>query len=98
MTTNCGLDRGLTRSNLYVKMRRSMLWLLVIADLAALPVLAKAQSLADPIDSSGTVASTTPAQLTLPYTRPTHTTKFRNYVFDVIGPSPVDRKSTRLNS
>src|ERR1017187_4564009 len=89
MTTNCGLDRGLTKQNLYVKMRRSMLLLLVIADLAALPVLAKAQSLADPIDSSGTVASTTPAQLNLTYTRPTHTMKFRNYVFDVIGPSPV---------
>src|ERR1022692_4278914 len=89
MTTNCGLDRGLTKQNLYVKMRRSMLLLLVIADLAALPVLAKAQSLADPIDSSGTVASTTPAQLNLTYTRPTHTTKFRNYVFDVLGPYPV---------
>jgi hypothetical protein len=89
MTTNCGLDRRLTKQNLYMKMRRSMLLLLVIADLAALPVLAKAQSLADPIDSSGTVASTTPAQLKLTYTRPTHTTKFRNYVFDVIGPSPV---------
>ena len=89
MTTNCGLYRRLTKQNLYMKMRRSMLLLLVIADLAALPVLAKAQSLADPIDSSGTVASTTPAQLTLTYTRPTHTMKFRNYVFDVIGPSPV---------
>jgi hypothetical protein len=89
MTTNCGLDRRLTKQNLYMKMRRSMLLLLVIAGLAALPVLAKAQSLADPIDSSGTVASTTPAQLNLTYTRPTHTTKFRNYVFDVIGPSPV---------
>jgi hypothetical protein len=89
MTTNCGLYRRLTKQNLYMKMRRSMLLLLVIADLAALPVLAKAQSLADPIDSSGTVASTTPAQLNLTYTRPTHTMKFRNYVFDVIGPSPV---------
>ena len=88
-TTNCGLDRRLTKQNLAMKMRRFMLSLSVIAALMALPVLAKAQSLADSEDSSGTVSSTTPVQLNPTYTRPTNATKFHNYVFDVLGPYPV---------
>ena len=66
-----------------------MLGLLVIANLAGLPMLAKAQSLLDSGDSSGTVASITPAQLGLTYTRPTETTKVRNYFFDAFGPYPI---------
>jgi hypothetical protein len=66
-----------------------MLLLLVIANLAALPALARAQSLADSGDSSGTVASTTPAQPDLPYARPTQTTKLHNYLFDAFGPYPI---------
>ena len=72
-----------------MKMRRFMLLLLVIADLAALPVLAKAQSSATPPDSPGTVANTPPAQRDLTYTRPTEKTKFHNYIFDMIGPYPI---------
>jgi len=72
-----------------MKMRRIMLLLLVIVDLAALPVLARAQSLADSADSPGTVASKTPAQLELTYTRPTQKTKLRNYFFDAFGPYPI---------
>jgi hypothetical protein len=65
--------------------------LLVIAVLAVMPVLAKAQALADSSDSSGVVASTTPTPATpdLTYTRPTQTTKLHNYVFDAFGPYPL---------
>jgi len=79
----------LTKENLDMKMRRIMLLLLVIADIAALPVLAKAQAPAGSGDSSGTVASTTPAQLDLTYTRPTQTIKLRDYFFDAFGPYPI---------
>jgi hypothetical protein len=72
-----------------MKMRRFMLLLFVIADLAALPVLAKAQSPATPPDSPGTVANTPPAQPDLTYIRPTEKTKFHNYIFDMIGPYPI---------
>jgi hypothetical protein len=89
MKTDCTLDVRLTKQNPGMKMRRIMLLLLVGAALMALPVLAKAQSLADSADSSGTGSSTTPAQLHLTYTRPTDTTKFRNYLFDMAGPYPV---------
>ncbi len=66
-----------------------MLLLLVVAALTAFPVLAKAQSLTDSEDSPGTFSSSTPGPRNLTYTRPTHETKFRNYVFDVLGPYPV---------
>jgi len=72
-----------------MKMRRFMLLLFVIADLAAVPVLAKAQSAAAPPDSPGTVANTPPAQPVPAYVRPTEKTKFHNYVFDMIGPYPI---------
>jgi hypothetical protein len=65
------------------------LLLLVVANLAALPVLAKAQSPPDSGDSSGAVARTTPAQPGLPYARPAQTTKLRNYFFDAFGPYPI---------
>jgi len=66
-----------------------MRWLLTIAILAALPVLAKAQSLLGPGDSSGTFASATPVHLDLTYTRPTQKTKFYRYLFDAFGPYPI---------
>lgn len=72
-----------------MEMRRLVLLLLAIAGLAALPVLTKAQALADSGDSSGTIASTTPARLDVTYTRPTEKTKLRNYVFDAFGPYPI---------
>ncbi len=72
-----------------MKMRRIMLLLLVIAELAAVPVLAKAQSAAAPPDSPGTVANTPPAQPVPAYVRPTEKTKFHNYIFDMIGPYPI---------
>lgn len=76
-----------------MKMRGIMFWLLVTADLAALPVLAKAQALVDAEDEpSGAVnlsvsAVTTPPDLT--YVRPPETIKVRNYFFDAFGPYPL---------
>ncbi len=76
-----------------MKMRRIMLLLLVIADLAVLPVLAKAQSLVDSGDSSsGTVdlsVSTATPQPDLTYMRPPQATKLHNYLFDAFGPYPI---------
>jgi hypothetical protein len=64
--------------------------LLVFANLATLPVPAKAQPAADSGDSSAAAgASTTPAPPGLPYTRPTEATKLRNYLFDGFGPYPI---------
>ena len=71
-----------------MKMRRSIL--LVIAVFAVLPVLAKAQALADSGDFSGVVASMAPAATSdLTYTRPTEATKLHNYIFDAFGPYPM---------
>ena len=72
-----------------MKMRRLMLLLWAIAGLAALPVPATAQALADPGDPAATVASTTAAQPDLTYTRPTEKTKIQNYLFDAYGPYPA---------
>ncbi len=72
-----------------MKTRRITLLLLATAGLAALPLMAKAQTLADPAGSPGTVAITTPAQLDVTYTRPTQKTKLRNYFFDGFGPYPI---------
>jgi len=62
---------------------------LLVADIAGSLMLAKAQSLADSRAYSGAVGSTPPAQLDLTYTRPTKTTKLRNYFFDAFGPYPI---------
>jgi hypothetical protein len=72
-----------------MKIHQIMHWLLVIASVAALPVLAKAQSLLDSRNSSGTIASTTPAQPGLTYTRPNQKTKIYHYLFDAYGPYPL---------
>ena len=72
-----------------MKIHQIIRWLLLIAYLAALPVLVKAQTLLDSGDSSGAVAITTPAQVDLTYTRPTQKTKVRNYLFDAFGPYPI---------
>jgi len=75
-----------------MKMHRIMLWLMVIANLAAFPGMTKAQALAD---SGGTSSSavnlsanpaTPPPDLT--YVRPPETIKLRNYFFDAFGPYP----------
>ena len=76
-----------------MKMRRIMLLLLVIAALAALPVLAKAQSLVNSGESSSSTVdlsvSTASPQPDLTYMRPPQATKLRNYFFDAFGPYPI---------
>ena len=76
-----------------MKMRRTMkmrrIGLLIIAVFTALPVLATAQTLVDPKESPGTIATTSPAHLDVTYTPPTKKTKLRNYVFDAFGPYPL---------
>jgi hypothetical protein len=76
-----------------MKIRRIMLLLLAIADLAVLPVLAKAQSLvasgepsSSAVDLSVSTASPKPD---LTYMRPPQATKLRNYFFDAFGPYPI---------
>jgi hypothetical protein len=70
-----------------MKMRCSIL--LISAALAVLPVVAKAQTLANSGDSSGIVASMAPATQNLTYARPTEATKLHNYLFDAFGPYPI---------
>lgn len=76
-----------------MKMRQIMLLLLLIAALAALPVLAKAQSLVNSRDSSSSTVdfsvSTASPQPDLTYMRPPQATKLRNYFFDAFGPYPI---------
>jgi hypothetical protein len=72
-----------------MKVHQSLLLVSVIANLAALPVLAQSPSQPDATDSSGTVAGPTPALSAPSYTRPTQTTKVHNYLFDAIGPYPI---------
>jgi hypothetical protein len=72
---------------------RGLTLLLAIAGLASLPLLAKAQSLADSGDSSSAAVlpslDTRDPQLALTYASPTQKTKLRNYFFDTFGPYPV---------
>jgi len=74
-----------------MKMRQVILFALAIAGLAALPLLATAQSLVDSADSSGNpaVSASTAPQPDLTYIRPTQKTKIRNYAFDAFGPYPI---------
>jgi len=79
----------LTGEDTDMTMRRIMLSLLAAAAVAVLPLRAKAQLLADPGESSGAVATTTPLPPDLTYIRPTGKTKLHNYVFDAFGPYPI---------
>ena len=79
-------DRAL---DLRQRITRTRSALLIIMSLLALPMLVKAQSLADMADSPGAVASAPTTQLELSYTRPTQTTKLHNYFFDAFGPYPI---------
>jgi hypothetical protein len=84
-----GLDLRLNMESLDMKIRRIMLLLLIIAELTALQVLAKAQSPAASGSSSSSTDASTPVSIDLTYTRPTQTTKLRNYLFDGFGPYPI---------
>ena len=69
-----------------MKLRRIMLSPLLVAMLS---LLASAQTLTDPGDSSDAAAATVPAQLDLTYTRPTTKTKLHSYIFETFGPYPI---------
>jgi hypothetical protein len=75
-----------------MKTCRIVLLLLAVAELAALPSSASAQSVTDPLDSPGSAllsgsATNPPPDLT--YIRPPQTTKLSNYFFDAFGPYPI---------
>lgn len=75
-----------------MKISQVMLSLLVVAGLAALPLLANGQALTDSADSSSAAVGSISAPLPQPdvsYTRPTQSTKLRNYFFDAYGPYPI---------
>ena len=68
---------------------RSIVPLLVIIVLAALPVRARSQALSSLGEPSGSEASATSGHLDPTYVRPTQRTKVSNYVFDSLGPYPI---------
>jgi hypothetical protein len=72
-----------------MKMRWTMLLLLVIAEVAALPMFANAQALTGSGDASVAVATATPTLPDRTYARPTEKTRLRNYFFDAFGPYPI---------
>ena len=76
-----------------MKMRRILFLLLVVVDLAALPVAANAQALVDSGDSSSSAVNLSISTEYSPsdptYIRPPETTKVRNYLFDAFGPYPI---------
>jgi hypothetical protein len=82
----------LPKENFDMKKRGIVFWLLVIADLAALSVMANAQTLVDSGYSSTaavnlTVSTLIPPDLT--YVRPPEIVKLHNYLFDAFGPFPI---------
>jgi hypothetical protein len=86
------LDLRLTKENLDMKMRWFIFLLLAFGGLAALSMLAKAQSLGDSGGSSSAAVSLVSAAAPLPdltYMRPTEKTMLRNYAFDAFGPYPI---------
>ncbi len=91
----CHSDRASPLQRRTVKERRDatvrcvLFLLLSIAALASLPLLARSQSLPDSPGASMVAATTAPAQVDLPYARPTQRTKVNNFVFDAFGPYPI---------
>ena len=69
-------------------MHRATLLVLVAAALAAIPVLARSQSVLSSEDPPATSGITAPVNLDLNYVRPTERTKVKNYAFDAFGPYP----------
>jgi hypothetical protein len=69
-----------------MKLRQVIVSLLVVT---VFPLLAHAQSLSDPKESSGTTAGTGSKPLGLMYVRPTKKEKLHSYLFDTFGPYPV---------
>ena len=68
---------------------RATLLVLATAALAAIPVLARSQSVLSSEDPSAASGITAPAKLDLTYFRPTERTRVNNYAFDAFGPYPI---------
>jgi hypothetical protein len=87
------IEQRSAKENLDMKMRRILFLLLVVVDLAALPVAANAQALVDSGDSSSSAVNLSISTEYSPsdptYIRPPETTKVRNYLFDAFGPYPI---------
>jgi hypothetical protein len=87
------IEQRSAKENLDMKMRRILFLLLVVVDLAALPVAANAQPLVDSGDSSSSAVNLSISTEYSPsdptYIRPPETTKVRNYLFDAFGPYPI---------
>lgn len=75
--------------SLIAKIRSAAPIALVAAFLASSSLIADSQVLPYSEDPSSTVTSASPGRLNLPYLQPTEKAKFRNFVFDVVGPYPV---------
>jgi hypothetical protein len=71
------------------KLRQAILVLFVAIEFAALPLVAKAQSIVSSGNSSANSGTTTAMRLDLTYERPTQRTMAANYVFDAFGPYPL---------
>jgi hypothetical protein len=63
--------------------------LFIAIEFAALPLVAKAQSIVSSGNSSANSGTTTAMRLDLTYERPTQRTMAANYVFDAFGPYPL---------
>lgn len=83
------LPMGMTWEDPEMKLHLIILPILVSSLSAALALPAKAQSSVDAADSSAAVASTTPGQPQLVYSRSTQRTKIHNYAFEAFGPLPI---------
>ncbi len=68
---------------------RAKLLVLVTVTMAAMPGLARSQTLVSSEDPSATPGITAPGKLELTYVRPTQRTKVNNYGFDTFGPYPI---------
>jgi hypothetical protein len=69
--------------------RRATYLVLATAALAAMPLLAKSQSILSSEDPPATPGITAPRVLDLTYLRPTERVKIGNYAFDTFGPYPI---------
>lgn len=72
-----------------IQTRLTMQAFLIIAFLAGIPFVVGAQTVPDAVNSSNTSISKSSGQFDSDYLRPTEEAKFRNYVFDAVGPYPI---------
>jgi hypothetical protein len=63
--------------------------LLLITNLACVPMLGRAQALVETSTPINATAITAPTPIDLSYAPPSQATQFRNYVFDGFGPYPI---------